>query len=166
MQYINILKLVINKFLSIFNLKIASLNTINLLHAEIKTYKDKLAEITSESVYDLIHKISPSLLHDYVRSIPLSKSQFAQDLFVLTELNFKKNGFFIEFGASHPTSGSNTYLLESDFGWNNILAEPSKSCHDQLLRNRNVFVEKDCVWHTSDATLSFIEHGVLSTRKI
>ena len=42
------------------------------------------------------------------------KSQIGQDLFVLETLNWKKNGFFIEFGASDGITNSNTYLLEKD----------------------------------------------------
>ena len=32
----------------------------------------------------------------------LRKSQHLQDLFVLSELDFKSNGFFVEFGATNP----------------------------------------------------------------
>jgi hypothetical protein len=35
-------------------------------------------------------------------------------------LNGKRNGTFVEIGASHPTWINNTYLLENSFGWNGI----------------------------------------------
>ena len=52
----------------------------------------------------------------------LSKSQLKQDIFVLLETGFKRNGFFVEFGATNGIDLSNTYLLEKRFGWNGILA--------------------------------------------
>ena len=48
---------------------------------------------------------------------------------VLDQLNFKKNGFFVEFGAGNGEKFSNTFLLEKNFNWNGILAEPCKSFH-------------------------------------
>ena len=60
------------------------------------------------------------------------KSQIGQDVFVLYSLNWKKGGYFLDFGATNGVDLSNTYLLEKDFGWkgsnfNTILVEgPSK----------------------------------------
>jgi len=47
-------------------------------------------------------------------------SQSYQDMFVLTMLDGKKNGTFVEIGASEAKSISNTYLLEKKFDWNGI----------------------------------------------
>src|SRR5262249_45272724 len=52
-----------------------------------------------------------SLLLKY---LPKSKAEFRQDLFVLSELNFKHEGYFVEFGAANGYAGSNTYLLEKE----------------------------------------------------
>ena len=60
-----------------------------------------------------------------------SKSQLRQDLFVLSETNFKRNGYFVEFGAASGFQLSNTYLLEQNFSWSGILAEPAKVWHSQ-----------------------------------
>jgi FkbM family methyltransferase len=94
-----------------------------------------------------------------------SKSDLRQDLFVLSELGFKKNGFFVEFGAANGVDFSNTYLLEKEFGWNGILAEPAKCWHDDLRNNRGCSIETDCVWSNSNSTLTFNEAdiGQLST---
>ena len=56
-----------------------------------------------------------------------SKSQYRQDLFVLSELEFKRDGFFVEFGATNGINGSNSFILEKNFGWKGILAEPAKN---------------------------------------
>ena len=45
-----------------------------------------------------------------------SYSQCKQDLYVLEKLNNKKDGYYIEIGAYHPTDISNTKLLE-ELGW-------------------------------------------------
>jgi len=47
-------------------------------------------------------------------------SQAYQDMFILTMLNGKKNGTFVEIGASDGKSISNTYLLEKKFNWSGI----------------------------------------------
>ena len=86
-----------------------------------------------------------------------SKSQIRQDLFVLSEFNFKKNGFFVEFGATNGIDLSNTYLLEKEFGWHGILAEPAKCWHTELRNNRSAAIDHNCVWKNSSSTLMFNE---------
>jgi len=44
-------------------------------------------------------------------------SQSYQDMFVLTMLNGKQNGIYLEIGSADPFKNNNTYLLESKFGW-------------------------------------------------
>jgi len=55
-----------------------------------------------------------------IENIETSYSQLLQDMFVLAAFNGKKNGTFLEIGAYHPTFISNTFLLESQFGWNGV----------------------------------------------
>ena len=86
-----------------------------------------------------------------------SKSQLRQDLFVLSELGFKRNGFFVEFGATNGIDLSNTFLLENDFGWKGILAEPAKCWHNDLHNNRKCWIDTACVWSKSDSTVTFAE---------
>lgn len=92
-----------------------------------------------------------------VKYLGYSQSQIRQDLFVLSELNFKRNGFFVEFGATNGVDLSNTYLLEKEFGWSGILAEPAKCWHDALSRNRSVAIDHNCVWKDSSSKLMFNE---------
>ena len=87
-----------------------------------------------------------------------SKSQLRQDLFVLSETNFKRNGYFVEFGAASGFQLSNTYLLEQNFSWSGILAEPAKVWHSQLYANRpNSRIEELCIWSKSGSILEFHE---------
>jgi hypothetical protein len=46
-----------------------------------------------------------------------------QDMFVLSMLDGKKNGVYVEIGADQPRVISNTYLLENDFDWSGVSFE-------------------------------------------
>jgi len=83
------------------------------------------------------------------------KSQIGQDLFALYSLNWKRNGYFVDFGAANGVDLSNSYLLERDFGWTGILAEPAISWQKELLANRNCIIDFDCVWKESDQLMPF-----------
>lgn len=63
-------------------------------------------------------------------------SQEAQDLKVLLHYKLKKDGYFLEIGASDGIKFSNTYLLEKKYGWIGICAEPIKNDYDKLVINR------------------------------
>ena len=81
---------------------------------------NQLIEI-EENVKDLVYFCGKNK----VLNIKNIKRQINQDIFVLYTLNWKRNGFFVEFGATNGIDLSNTYLLEKDFGWKGILSEPN-----------------------------------------
>lgn len=83
------------------------------------------------------------------------KSQIGQDTFALYSLNWKRGGYFVEFGATNGVDLSNTYLLEKGFGWKGILAEPAKVWHVDLKANRTASIDFDCVWSKSGEVLNF-----------
>jgi hypothetical protein len=76
---------------------------------------------------------------------------------VTSILNGKKNGYFVEFGATNGIDLSNTYLLESHFEWNGILAEPARIWQEDLRINRKASISNKCVWHISNETIEFNE---------
>ncbi|MGA9366856.1 MAG: hypothetical protein WBV35_05315, partial [Steroidobacteraceae bacterium] len=86
-----------------------------------------------------------------------SKSQIRQDLFVLSELSFKRDGFFVEFGAAGGVEDSNTHILEEEFGWRGILAEPARAFHERLRANRRAQISTKCVWNETGKVLTFNE---------
>ena len=103
-----------------------------------------------------------------IRLLKRSRSQFSQDVFVISELqlmNINQVGFFVEFGATDGISLSNSYLLEKDFGWNGILSEPAKTWHKSLQENRSCNLDLRCVTGASGEELTFNEtlDGVYST---
>jgi len=85
-----------------------------------------------------------------------STSQLGQDLWVLERLGFKRNGFFVEFGATDGIRLSNSYLLEQDFDWRGICAEPNPRMFAQLARNRRCIVSEACVAARTGDVVEFV----------
>ena len=101
----------------------------------------KLAEEYEDGKYDLIYKqqiqsnitrlgsgdefvlYDKTELKNYKYSfegldkIDKNYSQCFQDMFILTLLNGKKRGTYLEIGSADPFKGNNTYLLEKEYGW-------------------------------------------------
>jgi len=95
-----------------------------------------------------------------------SKAQLFQDLFVLFMLNEKRGGTFLEFGATDGIELSNSFLLESKYGWRGVLAEPSPQWHKKLKENRpNSNIITECIYSETGKKLDFFvsDVGVLST---
>ena len=67
-------------------------------------------------------ELSPQLKHKFqgAKSIKKNFSQAWQDIFVLSMLNGKKNGSYLEIGASLPKSYNNTALLAGSYGWSGV----------------------------------------------
>ena len=126
-------------------------NRVNSLKANEKatTELNLLKALASHGVRVELSKV--------VDNLPHSKSQLKQDIFVLTTLKFKPKGYFVDFGATDGVTFSNTYLLEKKFDWNGIVVEPDKSWQNDLIKNRNVHVDFDCVWHSSNEQVDFWE---------
>ena len=55
-----------------------------------------------------------------IEDVQVNFSQLHQDLFVLCMLDGKRGGSYLEIGAHEPVFISNTYLLESTFGWKGV----------------------------------------------
>ena len=60
----------------------------------------------------------------------------AQEEFVLSLLENKKNGYYVELGAAHSKNGSNTYRLENEFDWNGVSFEIVPELHKEVSENR------------------------------
>lgn len=151
-------------------------------------WKRKLLQLGKKFGFQLVDanipaELFPSILHfrqptsfnlttleeKYLRAVinhlPASKSQLCQDQSALFLLDYKRDGFFVEFGATDGITLSNTYLLETQYGWRGILAEPARNWHQKLRNNRGCIIDVRCVWEKSGEQLSFFEvdDGELST---
>ena len=98
-------------------------------------------------------------LAEITRGATGSKSENFQDLWVISATKSKRKGFFVEFGASDGVSGSNTWLLEKEYGWQGILAEPSRSGYKELSQNRFCINDPRAVWDKSGQKLIFCERS-------
>lgn len=63
------------------------------------------------------------LKFDGAENIENNYSQSLQDIFVLSILNGKKNGTYLEIGADDGVCINNTYLLETHYGWTGLAFE-------------------------------------------
>ncbi len=88
-------------------------------------------------------------------TVTQSHAQLYQDVFALAFNGFKSDGFFVEFGATNGVTLSNSFLLETEFNWSGILAEPDRNWHDDLMKNRTFAIETRCVWKASGEELPF-----------
>src|SRR5450631_2035857 len=105
------LKKLVRGFLAKFDLSIDSGARIRTLEGMSRSLEHH------DGDYAAILSLAPEKRLALMSLLAQSKSQLRQDLFVLTMLDFKRNGYFVEFGATNGSDLSNTYLLEKSFGW-------------------------------------------------
>ncbi len=112
---------------------------------------------SNKHLVNLLVSIPPIATSKVIQLCSRSQSQFYQDLFVLWVLDFRTEGYFVEFGATDGRILSNTYLLEKEFAWTGILSEPAQVWQDDLLKNRSAEIDLRCVWNISGSQLEFSE---------
>lgn len=87
-----------------------------------------------------------------------STAQLFQDCFALSVASTERSGYFCEFGATDGRTLSNSFMLEHDYGWRGILAEPSRGWVSRLNANRpTAAIDGRCVWRASGELLEFTE---------
>jgi FkbM family methyltransferase len=123
-------------------------------YSEIENF---LENKSSRHDIDILTQLPEETALQRLKYLGKSKSQLKQDLFALSQLNFKRDGFFVEFGATNGLELSNTFLMESEFNWSGILAEPARCWHAELKLNRNCNIDTNCVWKESNTTIKFNE---------
>lgn len=72
-------------------------------------------------------------------------SQAGQDKFIMSVLNEKMYGTFLEIGSYHPIIINNTYLLEKNYNWRGIMIEYDKSFLPLYIEHRpnSIYVMDD-----------------------
>lgn len=108
-------------------------------------YKNKLTPELDKEATELLDKLHgyPSTLayawgdddlykfkFDGLEDIDKNYSRHFQDMFVLSCLDAKTEGTFIELGSGHPELFNNTKLLEENFDWKGLSLDNSeRMCH-------------------------------------
>lgn len=126
----------------------------NLFQLLINEYWDNLSPIHKKSVEENISKLGitslsqsqilytsenfNSLRYKFKNSdkIEHNYSQVFQDMFVLSMLDGKKNGTFLEIGGAKPFERNNTCLLETKFGWSGVSIELNENFVNEYKNSR------------------------------
>ena len=82
-------------------------------------------------------------------------SQKGQDEWVLSVLKYKRNGYFVDLAASDGIRLSNTYTMESSYGWGGLLIEPNSHFYALCNKNRTSTVIDAVVDSVSGNTVCF-----------
>lgn len=146
-------------FLAKANISVTKQDTFDrLIHSEQQLLRYEAFLSFTDYLKDNYLKMALSLFPD-------SKGEIFQDIFIALLLKEKKNGFFVDFGATNGSDMSNSWMLEKKFGWNGIVAEPGRQWQKELWNNRNCVISNKCVWKESNKKILFNEtiNGGFST---
>lgn len=83
-------------------------------------------------------------------------SSQGQDLFVRDMLSGMRDGFFLDSGAGDGTNGSNTKLLEEQYGWSGICLEPNAQLFNRLRASRQCICLSCCLY-SREENVYFLE---------
>lgn len=154
------LRTLIERIISKFGIVLLRRGSIESIHEQTaQRIQDAGLRWTSPSV-------DPKLGAFVFQNLHQSRSQLQQDLFVayLTSIRRgleseagSRKSFFVEFGAADGIELSNTYLLESVFGWEGIVCEPARIWRDRLAKNRNCLIDYRCVYNETGHSIGFNE---------
>lgn len=149
------------KYLLIFQKAVAAwwwgkgMESRELFHYLVDNYWDEMDDQHKNSVEDNITRLGSGpesqAFHTYTKddysklrfkfegskNIERNYSQVYQDMFILSMLNGKNNGTFLEIGGADPYKGNNTVLLEKSFGWTGVSLEYDDKFIDNYRKNRS-----------------------------
>lgn len=108
----------------------------NSVHANLRFLKSPIGQYAPFSIYRFYDYERLRLKFSNSKDIQRNYSEAFQDLFVLTMLNGKKKGTYLEIGAGHPVYGNNTYLLETVFGWSGTSIDYNSDLVDDFNKKR------------------------------
>nr|CCF78633.1 hypothetical protein RGS1_70339 [Rubrivivax gelatinosus S1] len=126
---------------------------LDVLRSEIGLLRQELALALQRNQ---LHTGAPAGETSEQRLKRLSTAQLGQDLWVLERTGFKRGGYFVEFGATDGILLSNTLLLENEFGWSGLCAEPNPGMFEQLKINRRCRVSDACVGARTGESVEFV----------
>lgn len=122
-----------------------------------------LSQLNTYSHFDgfddvgLFRLMEPGVATQAAGLIAKTTAQLRQDILAAVVSDFTQRGYFIEIGATDGAYLSNTLLLEKEFDWSGVLAEPARYWHDALYKTRKAAIDTRCVHTESGKTLVFSE---------
>jgi FkbM family methyltransferase len=152
-------------------------NKYSSQHIEAIRMRLQCIEVVKESSHTYEHLLSKDIILDqsviskfeeiiatiYYYRLPIyqSYSQFGQDLFVINHIYDKKrNGYFVEVGASEGIGCSNSLLLEKEYGWNGICVECNPKHLPTLKKVRRCNISTAAVFNENDLELTFYDSNI------
>ena len=91
------------------------------------------------------------------------RSHIGQDMWVAETLNFRRDGYFVEFGSLDGEQHNNTLALERELGWRGICVEPNPAHYPAVCRSRNVIAMNAAVWRSTGQTIEMVDaYGLTS----
>jgi FkbM family methyltransferase len=117
--------------------------------------------------YNVCKRVLSKFYHGKLRLAELSYceslrfSQFGEDVFLDQFFLHRQTGFYVDVGAFHPYSYSNTYLFYRR-GWRGINIEPNPKGYAEFLRYRPRDVNLNCAVSSDEKQVSFTCDGVFS----
>jgi len=93
-------------------------------------YPNTISPYTSDMFKDIRYRFNG------LEEIKQNFSQSYQDIFVLSVLNGKRTGSYLEIGSAEPFKNNNTALLETEFGWTGISLDINETVVDDFLETR------------------------------
>lgn len=85
----------------------------------------------------------------------LKLAENGQDFFVLDQVSYKENGYFVDIGAADGITGSNTFVLEKFYKWQGICVDPNPVFLQSLFNCRDSLVSTLCVYSETGKILPF-----------
>ncbi len=128
---------------------------LRILKAEVELLQGGLSLALRRG--QMYQEDATSGLEDRGRDIEThAMSQLGQDLWVVEQTGGLRGGYFVEFGATDGVMLSNSLLLEREFGWTGLCAEPNPKFFRQLVVNRRCKVLPACIGSVTGERVKFI----------
>lgn len=128
---------------------------LRMLKAEVELLQGGLSlALRRGQVYTVDTRLGAGAAPKEIESHAMS--QLGQDLWVVEQTGGMRGGYFVEFGATDGVMLSNSFLLEREFGWTGLCAEPNPKFFRQLVVNRRCKVLPACIGSATGDTVRFI----------
>ena len=113
-----------------------------------KKYEDKIDNWLNQSGYPTTIKYTPDVDYKFkfpnIDLIEKNYSRHFQDMWVLSALNGKEKGIFIEIGSGDPVHFNNTLLLEEKFEWTGLSIDSSERfCYNHTRKRKTPVLRAD-----------------------